>query len=63
MFDYLISEDAKSIKEEVRAFVRDEVPHNLIKKMDKEEISYPVEYLQKLGKRNLIGLRFPKEFG
>jgi len=63
MFDYLISENAKKIKEEVRSFVRDEVPHSLIKKMDKEEINYPTEFLQKLGKKNLIGLRFPKEFG
>ena len=40
MFDYSISENAKKIKEEVRAFVRDDVPHSLIKKMDKEEINY-----------------------
>ena len=63
MFDYLISEDAKKIKEEVRAFVRDEVPHSLIKKMDKEEINYPTEFLVKLGQHNLIGIRFPKEYG
>jgi acyl-CoA dehydrogenase len=63
LFDYTISEEAKNIKEEVRAFVREEIPHTLIKKMDKEEINYPIEYLQKLGKHNLIGLRFPKEFG
>jgi len=63
MFDYIISEDAKKIKEEVRSFVRDDVPHSLIKQMDKEEINYPTEFLQKLGKKNLIGLRFPKEFG
>ena len=44
MFDYLISEDAKKIKQEVRTFVRDEVPHSLIKKMDKEEINYPSSY-------------------
>jgi len=43
MFDYLISEDAKKIKKEVRAFVRDEVPPSLIKKMDKEVFS-PYNY-------------------
>ena len=63
MYDYLLSKDAKEIKQEVRSFVRDDVPHSLIKKMDKEEINYPVEFLQNLGKKNLIGLRFPKEFG
>lgn len=63
MYDYILSRDAKEIKKEVRSFVRDDVPHSLIKKMDKEEINYPTEFLQKLGKKNLIGLRFPKEFG
>ena len=63
MFDYIISEEAKKIKEEVRAFVRDEVPPSLIKKMDQNEIQYPTEYLQNLGKHNLICLRVPKEYG
>ncbi|MHA1292018.1 MAG: acyl-CoA dehydrogenase family protein [Promethearchaeota archaeon] len=63
MFDYILSEEAKKIKEEVRAFIKDEVPHSLLKKMDKEEINYPTEFLKKLGEHNLIGLRFPKEYG
>ena len=63
MYDYLISENAKKIKEEVRNFVRDEIPHSLIKQMDKEEINYPTEFLKNLGKHNLIGLRFPKQYG
>ena len=42
MFDYIISEEAKKIKEEVRAFVRDEVPPSLIKKMDQNEDSTTV---------------------
>ncbi|MHA1335269.1 MAG: acyl-CoA dehydrogenase family protein [Promethearchaeota archaeon] len=63
MFDYIISEDAKKIRDEVRAFVRDEVPHSLIKQMDRNEIQYPIEFLKKLGEHNLIGIRFPKEYG
>ena len=63
MFDYIISEEAKKIKEEFRVFIRDEVPHSLIKQMDKDEVQYPTEYLQNLGKHNLIGIRFPKEYG
>ena len=63
MFDYIISEEAKKIKEEVRAFVRDEVPPSLIKKMDQNEVQYPTEYLQNLGKHNLIAMRTPKEYG
>ena len=63
MFDYIISEEAKKIKEEVRAFVRDEVPPSLIKKMDQNEVQYPTEYLQNLGRHNLIAMRTPKEYG
>ena len=29
MFDYNIIEEAKKVKEEVRAFTKDEVPHDL----------------------------------
>ena len=63
MFDYIISEEAKQIKEEVRAFIRDEVPHELIKKMDNNEVQYPTEYLKKLGAHNMIAMRTPKEYG
>ncbi len=63
MFEYISSETEKQIMKETRAFVRDEVPHSLLKQMDKDEIQYPTEYLQKLGQYNLIGLRFPKEYG
>jgi alkylation response protein AidB-like acyl-CoA dehydrogenase len=31
--------------------------------MDRDEITYPREYVKKLGDRNLLGLRFPKEHG
>ena len=63
MFDHIISEEAKKIKEEVRAFVRDEISPSLIKQMDKDEIQYPTEYLKKLGEHNLIAMRTPKEYG
>lgn len=63
MFDHIISEDAKNIKQEVRDFVKEEIPHSLIRQMDREEINYPTEYLKNLGRHNLIGLRFPKKYG
>jgi hypothetical protein len=31
--------------------------------MDKDEITYPREYVKRLGERNLLGLRFPKKWG
>ncbi|MFO8017184.1 MAG: acyl-CoA dehydrogenase family protein [Promethearchaeia archaeon] len=63
MFDYIVNDEAKKIQEETRAFVKEEVPHSLLKKMDKDEIQYPTEYVEKLAEHNLIGLRFPKKYG
>ncbi|MBD3213755.1 MAG: acyl-CoA dehydrogenase [Candidatus Lokiarchaeota archaeon] len=63
MFDYIISDSEKAVRDETRAFVKDEVPHSLLKQMDKDEIQYPTEYVENLAKHNLIGLRFPEKYG
>ena len=63
MYDYLISEENKTFREEVRKFVKSSVPPSLLKKMDKDEIQYPSEWLNALVQQNLIGVRFPKEYG
>ena len=38
MYDHLLSEEYKKFKEEVRDFVKNQVPHSMLKKMDKDEI-------------------------
>ncbi len=63
MYDYLLSEENKKFREEVREFVKNEVPPSLLKKMDNDEVQYPAEFVQALAKQNLIGIRFPKEYG
>lgn len=63
MFDYIIGEKEKKIRDETREFVKNEVPHSLLKKMDKDEIQYPTEYVEKLAENNLIGIRFPEKYG
>jgi hypothetical protein len=62
MYDHLLSEEYKKFKEEVRDFVKNEVPHSMLKKMDRDEIQYPAEFVQALARNNLIGIRFPKEY-
>lgn len=62
MYNYLLSQDNKIFREEVRTFVKMAVPPSLLKKMDKDEIQYPSEWLNALAKQNLIGIRFPKEY-
>ena len=63
MFDVLLSEEEKKIRDEVRAFVRDKVDRALILKMDSKEKEYPSEFVKAAGKENLLGLRFPKKYG
>jgi len=61
--DVLLTEAERELKQEVRDFVKNEVSSDLIKKMDLDEITYPREFVEALGSRNLLGLRFPVEVG
>ncbi|MHA1476990.1 MAG: acyl-CoA dehydrogenase family protein, partial [Promethearchaeota archaeon] len=63
MYDYLLSEENTKFRDEVREFVKSAIPPSLLKKMDKDEVQYPSEWLHALAKHNLIGIRFPKEYG
>jgi alkylation response protein AidB-like acyl-CoA dehydrogenase len=63
MFDVLLSDDEKKLRDEVRAFVRDKVDPSLIVAMDSREKEYPYEFIKAAAKANLLGLRFPKEYG
>ncbi|MHA1942825.1 MAG: acyl-CoA dehydrogenase family protein [Candidatus Thorarchaeota archaeon] len=63
MFDVLLSEEEKGIRDEVRAFARDKVDRDLILAMDSKTKEYPYEFIKATAKENLLGLRFPKEFG
>jgi len=50
------------LREEVREFVK-WVPRDLLLDMDADKVRYPREVVVELARRNLLGLRFPKEFG
>jgi len=63
LLDVFLTAEEKALKQEVRDFVKQEVSTDLLRKMDRDEITYPREYVKKLGDRNLLGLRFPKEHG
>ncbi|MBM3130784.1 MAG: acyl-CoA dehydrogenase [Chloroflexi bacterium] len=62
MFDILLTNEQRALRDEARDFAR-EVPRQLLLDMDADKVRYPREYVQKLAARNLLGLRFPKEFG
>lgn len=61
--DTLLTDQEKKLKQEVRDFVRAEVSSDLLKKMDRDEITYPREFVKALGERNLLGLRFSTRYG
>ena len=61
--DILLSDEEIALKQEVRDFVKTAVSADLLKKMDRDEITYPREYVEALGERNLLGLRFSPDYG
>ena len=62
MTDYLLSGEAKKIRDEIRDFVR-WVPREMILDMDNDKIRFPKSFLQEAGRRNLMGCRYPERWG
>jgi len=62
VFDFLLTEEQIRIREEVRDLVK-WVPRAMILDMDKDKITFPKEFLQEAGRRNLFGCRYPKKWG
>lgn len=60
--DFLSTEEEIKLREEVKDFVKTVDPE-LLRKMDRNEMDYPFEFLHGAAKRKLLGLRFPKEYG
>jgi alkylation response protein AidB-like acyl-CoA dehydrogenase len=62
MFDYLMSATQLGLRDEVRELVRS-VPKDLILAMDRDEVQFPKDFLAEAGRRNLMGVRYPAEWG
>ena len=63
MFDFLLSEEEKALQDEVREFVKNDVPSKLVRDMDLSIIETGRPFIEMAAKKNLLGLRFPKEYG
>lgn len=61
--DLLLTEDEIALRDEVRSFVAERVSPELVRRMDRDEVVYPREFVAELGQENLLGLRFPTEYG
>jgi hypothetical protein len=62
MLEVFLTEEQKKLREEVRDFVKS-IPRQLLIDMDADKVRFPKEFLIEAGKRNLLGLRFPPEYG
>lgn len=62
MYDFMMNDEQKKIRQEAREFVKS-IPRQLIVDMDAEKIKFPKDFIMDAGKSNLLGLRFAKEFG
>ncbi|HPQ45461.1 MAG TPA: acyl-CoA dehydrogenase family protein [Syntrophales bacterium] len=63
MYDFLLKPEERALRDEVRTFVREEITSDFLRRMDKDEISYPREFVEKLAQHNLRGIRFPEKYG
>lgn len=62
MFDFIMTEEQKSLQKEMRDFVS-WVPRQLVLDMDAMIAPFPRFFMEECGRRNLLGLRFPVEYG
>jgi len=62
MLEVFLTEEQKRFKHEVQDFVKS-IPRQLILDMDADKVEFPYEFVREAGKRNLLGIRFPKKYG
>jgi len=62
MFEAMLSDRQRALRDEVRDFVRS-VPRQLILDMDADRVQYPQDFVTEAGRRKLLGLRFPSDYG
>ena len=62
MYDFLLDDTQRALRDEVRDFIKG-VPKQLILDMDADKVQFPTEFLREAGRRNLMGCRYPVEWG
>ena len=63
MYDFMLTPAEQALKQTVRRFVREEISGDFLRRMDRDEISYPREFVAKLAAHGLRGIRFPEKYG
>jgi alkylation response protein AidB-like acyl-CoA dehydrogenase len=62
MFKVLMTPEQVKLRDEARELARS-IPREYILDMEADKIKYPRDFLQEAAKRNLIGIRVPRQYG
>jgi len=62
MLEVFLTEERRRFRQEVGDLVRS-IPRQLILDMDADKVEFPYEFVREAGRRNLLGIRFPGEYG
>jgi hypothetical protein len=62
MFDLILTKDEMAVREEARRFAA-AVPADLLRRMDKDEVEYPREFVESAAQARLLGLHFAEAHG
>jgi len=63
MNQFMLDDRARAAQDKTREFVKNEVDAEYLRRMDRDEIRFPRELYEKYARHNLMGLRFPQEYG
>ncbi|MFO8058739.1 MAG: acyl-CoA dehydrogenase family protein [bacterium] len=63
MYDQLLTEEEKKIRDKARDFAKNEIDPQLLRDMDQEKVTFPYGFHKKVADAGLYGIRFPKEYG
>jgi hypothetical protein len=62
MLEVFLTEERKRFRREAQELVK-RIPRELILDMDADKIKFPYDFVREAGRRNLLGIRFPKKYG
>ncbi|GAB4325049.1 MAG: acyl-CoA dehydrogenase family protein [Promethearchaeota archaeon] len=63
MLDFLLNPEELKVRDDAREFARTKVDRSLLLAMDADEVRFPRQFLKDCGEANLLGVRFPPEYG
>jgi len=63
MFDFLLDERERAFWDEVRTFVKNDIPSQLVRDLDAGKLETGRPLIEMAGKKGLLGPRFPKDLG